>query len=203
MTLSAPGTSDGRVVPVFVRGSAFLERAYALAVEAHGPQRRATDRRLFLEHVVEVAALLKDAGFDEELVAVGLLHDAVERGTASEASVRARIGDDVGALVMALTEDDAISAFDQRKAALRAQVGAAGARALAVFAADKLSDIRGLRRGLDASSDTIETRMGTTTTLMAAHYRESVETIEAGDPSSPFIGELHQELALLTTRVAG
>jgi (p)ppGpp synthase/HD superfamily hydrolase len=180
-------------------GSALLERAYALAVEAHGSQRRATDQRLFLEHVVEVATLLHDAGSDEELIAVGLLHDAIERGTATETGVRAEMGDGICSLVMALTEDRSLESFAERKQALRAQVRAAGPRAITVFAADKLSDIRGLQRGIDTSSESLEARMGTTIAAMAGHYRESVQMIEACDPSSCFIPALRQELRSLTT----
>jgi guanosine-3',5'-bis(diphosphate) 3'-pyrophosphohydrolase len=180
--------------------SALLERAYTLAVEAHGSQRRATDQRLFVEHVVEVAVLLHFAGLDEELIAVGLLHDAIERGTATEAGVRAEMGDDICSLVMKLTEDRSIESFEERKQGLRDQVRAAGPRAIAVFAADKLSDIRGLQRGIDGSTrESIEARMGTTIAAMAGHYRESVEMIEASDPSSCFIAALHQELRRLTT----
>jgi (p)ppGpp synthase/HD superfamily hydrolase len=179
--------------------SALLQRAYVLAAEAHGSQRRATDRHLFVEHVVEVAGLLHDAGFDEELIAVGLLHDAVERGTATEAGVRAEMGGGISSLVMALTEDRSLESFAERKQALRDQVGAAGPRAIAVFAADKLSDIRGLRRGIDTSRDSIEARMGTTIAAMAGHYRESVLMIEASDPSSCFVPALRRGLSSLTT----
>ena len=41
------------------------------------------------------------AGFDERLVAAGLLHDAVERGQSSEAELRTEMDDDICALVMA------------------------------------------------------------------------------------------------------
>jgi len=188
-----------RSVPSLI-DSALLERAYAIAVEAHGSQRRATDQRLFLEHVVEVAVLLHDAGLDEELIAVALLHDAIERGTATEAGVRAEMGDDICSLVIALTEDRSIESFDERKQGLRDQVRAAGPRAIAVFAADKLSDIRGLQRGIDASTrESIEARMGTTIAAMAGHYQESVQMIEASDPSSCFIAALRRQLRSLTT----
>ena len=99
-----------------------LQRAYALAAEAHGSQRRATDQRLFVDHVLEVATLLHDAGFDKELIAAGLMHDAVERGTATERGVRAEMGDAIASLVMALSEDRPVESFAARKAGLRAQV---------------------------------------------------------------------------------
>ena len=66
-----------------------------------------------------------------------------------------------------------------------------------IFAADKLSDIRGLRRGIDRFSDSLEARIGTTVDGMAGHYRESVEMIEASHPDSTFVPTLLAELAEL------
>jgi hypothetical protein len=185
--------------PAWVADSPLLARAYALAAEAHGSERRATDQALFVDHVLEVATLLHDAGFDEELIAAGLLHDAVERCTLTEKHLRAEMGDGISSLVLALTEDGAIESFAERKEALREQVKAAGARAITIFAADKLSDIRGLRRGIDGFGHSIEARMGTTIDGMAGHYRESVEMIEVSEPDSDFVPALREELESLAT----
>ena len=180
--------------PVWIAESQALARAYLLAASAHGSQQRATDGAPFLDHVLEVATFLRDAGFDEELIAAGLLHDAVERGTLTEERLREEMGDVISSLVLALTEDSSIESFAQRKAALRDQVSASGQRAITIFAADKLSDINGLRRGIERFGDSIETRMGTTVDGMAGHYRESVEMIEANHPRSAFVPALHAEL---------
>src|SRR5262245_32441455 len=75
--------------PPWIAASPRLARASALAAEAHAAQHRPSDDRPFIEHVVEVATLLHDAGLDEKLVAIGLLHDAVERGTLTEDGLRA------------------------------------------------------------------------------------------------------------------
>jgi (p)ppGpp synthase/HD superfamily hydrolase len=176
--------------PEWISESPLLTRAYALAESAHGSQQRATDGHTFLDHVTEVGALLHDAGFDDELIAAGLLHDAVERGTLSEDELRAEVGEEISAVVLALTEDAAIESFAERKAALRDQVAAAGGRALTVFAADKFSDILGLRRGIDEFGSSVEERMGTTIASRAGHYRESVEMIEAGPAGSVFLPAL-------------
>ena len=93
------------------------------------------------------------AGFDDELVAVGLLHDAVERGTLSEEELRDEMGASISSLVLILSEDPAIESFDRRKAGLRDQVAAAGGWAVTVYAADKLSDILGLRRGIETAGE--------------------------------------------------
>lgn len=191
--------SEAVSLPGWVAGSPLLARAHALAAESHGSQQRATDRAPFLDHVVEVGALLDDAGRDETLIAAGLLHDAVERGSLTERRLRAEMGNGIASLVLAVTEDSAISSFDERKRALREQVRAAGTRAITIFAADKLSDIRGLRRGMTWFPDSIEARMGTTIDGMAGHYRESVEMIEASEPDSEFVAALRAELESLMT----
>ena len=179
-----------------------MASAYALAVEAHGSRRRAADQALFLEHVLEVATLLRDAGVDEELIAAGLLHDAVERGTLTTEALLATMSAEVSALVLSLTEDASIASFDERKAGLRQQVSAAGVNALTIFAADKLSDIGGLSRGIELYTDSIESRIGTTVVAMAGHYRESVEMIERRHPECVFIPALRENQRQLEVRVA-
>jgi hypothetical protein len=182
------------LAPAWIADSPFLAQAYSLAESAHRSQRRPTDGRPFLDHTIEVATFLHEAAFDDELVAVGLLHDAVERGTLSEETLRSEMGEAIASLVLALTEDATIESFDERKAALRDQVRAGGGLAVTVFAADKLSDIVGLRRGIEKFGAEIEQRMGTTVAGMAGHYRESVELIELARPGSAFLPALRVQL---------
>jgi HD domain len=206
-----PGGGDRAALPAvdaaararseWIGGSPVLARAYSLAETAHRSQTRATDGRPFLDHVTEVAGLLEREGFDEDLVAAGLLHDSVERGTLTEEALRSHMSPAVCELVLALTEDSTIASFSERKAALRDQVGAAGDRALTIFAADKLSDVLGLRRGIQTFGGAVEERMGASIRSMAGHYRESVELIEAGRPGSTFLPELHAQLDCLEAEI--
>ncbi len=187
--------------PQWIMGSPLLSQAYSLAEAAHGSQRRASDGRYFLDHVLEVAGMLHQAGFDDELVAVGLLHDAVERGTLSEEDLKERMGASICSLVLTLSEDARIASFNWRKAGLRHQVESAGGLAVTVYAADKLSDIRGLRRGIETRGDGLEERMGTSVASMTTHYRESVEMIESVRPGSAFLPALGLELERLEADV--
>jgi len=189
-------TSDDQTLPApaWIADSPLLAQAYSLAESAHRSQRRPTDGRPFLDHATEVATFLHEAAFDDELVAVGLLHDAVERGTLSEETLRSEMSEAIASLVLALTEDATIDSFDERKAALRDQVRGAGGLAVTVFAADKLSDIVGLRRGIQKFGEEIEKRMGTSVMSMAGHYRESVELIELARPGSAFLPALRVQL---------
>lgn len=194
----------GLAAPVWIAESPLLERAYALATVAYGAQRRPADCRPFLDHAMEVAGFLNEAGFDEALVAAGLLHDAVERGELSAEELNGEMEEQISSLVLELTEDVAIESFEERKAALRQQVRAAGGRALTVFAADKLSDIVGLRRGIQESGlRSVEGRIGTSVGSMADHYRESVELIEAERPGSAFLPALRVQLAGLAVEADG
>lgn len=182
-------------MPQWVMEEPVLAAAYRLAESAHGSRPRATDGRPFLDHVTEVATLLHRADFDTELVCVGLLHDSVERGTLAEETLRSEMSESVSALVMALSEDPMIESFAARKAALRDQVAAAGDRAMIVFAADKLSDILALRRGLRTFGlASLEARLGTSVLSMARHYEESVELVESATPGSTFLPLLRDEL---------
>ncbi len=200
LNASHPSTRSGRgpgkfaPPPDWIADSPLLSRAHALAAEAHDAQQRATDQAPFLSHVVEVGQLLHDAGYDAQLVAAGLLHDAVERGTLREARLHAEVDAEISALVLALTEDAEIDSFADRKQALREQVEAAGSEAITIFAADKLSDIRGLKRGIDVSRDSTEARIGTTVEAMAGHYRDSVAMIEQREPDLVFVVALRAEL---------
>ncbi len=200
--MAAPRTRLHTNPQEWISQSAQVASAFALAKEAHGSQRRATDRALFLDHVLEVAVTLHDEGERDELVAAGLLHDSVERGTLTPQRLRQEMGDEVTEVVLALSEDESIASFSERKAALRKQVEAAGPDALTVFAADKLSDIRGLRAGLGLDSGSIEERMGITVAGMTEHYRESVDLIESAAPELAIISALRRELGDLALQDA-
>ena len=184
----------------WIADSPLLAQACALAEGAHRSQNRSTDGRPFLDHVTDVAGLLRGAGFDQELIAVGLLHDSVERGTLTEPQLREEMGDEIASLVMTLSEDPTVQPFAARKAALRRRVAEGGVRAVTVFAADKLSDIRGLRSGIAIFGDSIEQRMDSDVGALVHHYRMSVELIEAVDPACVFLPALRLQLTRLPQR---
>jgi hypothetical protein len=71
-----------------------------------------------------------------------------------------------------------------------------------IFAADQLSDIRGLARGVDLFEYSIEARIGTSVEAMTGHYEDSVTTIERADPDCTFMPALHAELTALKTAAA-
>ena len=67
-----------------------IERAYAVAEEAHAGQQRDSGDP-YIQHPLSVALLLADIGMGPDTVAAGLLHDVVEdTGIALESLVEDR-----------------------------------------------------------------------------------------------------------------
>lgn len=175
------------LAPDFVRGSVLLEGAFRFARVAYrGAGRRGEAK---LRHSVEAARLLHEAGFEEEVVAAGLLHDVVEATASQLSQVSERFGSRVAALVEAMTEDDRIESFEERKAEHRARVTAHGSHAAAIYAADKLAKMPHLRADPGSASE-----------RQLAHYQQTVEALSAGHPDLPFLGDLERELAALAVQ---
>ncbi|MQA76024.1 MAG: HD domain-containing protein [Solirubrobacterales bacterium] len=176
--------------PFAVRGP-LTRAALAWARELHGGQTRAVDRAPFILHPLEVAALLFGRDFDDEVVAAGLLHDAVEDTDVGVDEIRARLGDRVAEIVGALTEDVAIGDYAERKAALREAAAAAGPDAHAVFAADKVAKARELR----AQAARAERSLDEPELLhRLAHYEESLRMLESVARGLALVGQLSFEL---------
>lgn len=93
-----------------------IEQARAFALQAHeGQMRKVRDVPMF-EHLEEVAFLLKDAGYSDETVAAGYLHDVVEDTKVTIEQVRAVFGEKVASIVAGHTEDKTKS-WEERKQA--------------------------------------------------------------------------------------
>jgi len=122
-----------------------LQSAFQAALAAHDGQLR-IDGEPYMAHPLAVCELLAAAGEGETVLAAALLHDAVEHSDLLVDDVVVRFGVEVGALVGALTEDDAIADWTERKDALRTRVAVAGEPAVAIYAADKLANLEVMRR---------------------------------------------------------
>ena len=181
-TLIAMGRTD------FVERSPLTRDALAFAALRHEGQTRDIGDMPFVTHPVEVACLLHEAGYSDEVVAAGVLHDVLEDTDVQRAELEARFGAEVASLVAAVTDDPSIEDHTERKAALRHQVARAGEEAAAVFDADKVSKARELRararHGRFQRSD--EGKLG--------HYRASLDMLSELIPGHPLVEQLREEL---------
>lgn len=168
------------------------------AERMHAGQRR-SDGTPFILHPLEVASLLHEAGAEDDVIAAGVLHDLIEKADVAATELRERFGSRVTSLVLAVSDDDRIIGYGERKAALRQQVAGAGEDALTLFAADKLSKLRELRR--EAAADSTAGRApGRVRKLRARrlrHYCRSLALLQERMPESTLVTELRNELDAL------
>jgi (p)ppGpp synthase/HD superfamily hydrolase len=180
-------------IPSFMADLPRARRALAYAQECHAGQQRDSDHAPFIIHPLEVAALLHNTGHPETVVTAGILHDTLEDTEAEPDDIAARFGDDVAALVRAMTEDPAIEPYEARKGALREQIAAFGPDAAAVYAADKVAKVRELRARLGRDPGLLEGE-DDSPRLRLGHYEQSLEMLEQVAPDHPLVRQLRFEL---------
>jgi (p)ppGpp synthase/HD superfamily hydrolase len=182
----------------FVERSPLTRDALDFANARHAGQTRDLDDMPFMTHPLEVACLLHESGYSDEVVAAGVLHDVLEDTDAERQELEARFGGGVAELVEAVSDDPAIEDHEERKAALRLQVARAGECAAVVFAADKVSKARELR--VRASRGRFERSKDDS---KVAHYEASLEMLAGLIPGHRLVDQLRMELEALHALPAG
>jgi (p)ppGpp synthase/HD superfamily hydrolase len=146
----------------------------------HGPRREGdTD----IDHPVAVARILDEAGFEEEVVAAALLHDVIEDTRTGIEEIRDRFGEPVASLVAAMTENEEIDDYRERKAEARRRIREDGRGAAAIYAADKLATTRRL---VDADERIAPDRLD--------HFGRTLDDLRRTHPTLPFLGDLRLAL---------
>ena len=178
----------------FVERSPLTRDALIFAADRHAGQTRDSGGVPFVTHPVEVACLLHESGYSDEVVAAGVLHEVLEDTDVEKEELASRFGERVAGLVAAVSDDPSIENGAERKAALRRQVAASGEEAGVIFAADKVSKARELRQRLsdDHVSDADRAKLD--------HYRASLEMLDGLVPGLDLLERLRSELAGLDLR---
>ena len=176
--------------------SGLVRDALEAARDAHAGQiRNGSGGAPYIEHPLAVADLLAEHGFADEVLAAALLHDVVEESDTGVSQIGARFGEPVAALVDALTDAEEIEDYERRKDAHRAQVEAAGSDALAIYAADKLTNIRALRRVYAEEGETVGEELKAPLGVKIAVWESDVDLLRRTAPGLPYLTELEGQLA--------
>ena len=161
-----------------------------------GQHRKQTDEQ-FVEHPIAVARLLEECGCDDTVIVAAYLHDVVEKTKVESPEIRERFGEDVAAIVDALTEDPALDGYEERKRALRAQVLAAGHTPTLIYAADRVANLRDWRTVAPERRPEIADRLGTSLGARLRLWGEDLDELTAFDPDLAFLAEVELELRAL------
>ncbi|WP_311769627.1 HD domain-containing protein [Listeria rocourtiae] len=130
------------------------QRASDFAEQAHQMQRRKITGEPYFSHPRNVAHLLRDAGFRDEVVAAGFLHDVVEDTPVTLDEIRADFGDEVAELVASHTEDK-LQPWEARKSHTIEVVRTGTLEQKAIIVADKLDNLQSVKYALSSEGDRV------------------------------------------------
>lgn len=171
--------------------------ALRFARRVHLGQYRKQTGEQFVEHPIAVAKLVADAGYDGPLIAAAYLHDVVEKTDVSLDEIRERFGPRVAALIDCLSEDPDIEGYGDRKRALRRGILDSGADPVAIYAADRVANMRDWLKVAPEDRPACGERLGTTLKERLELWTEDVEELHDLNPETPFLSEIQADLAEL------
>jgi len=179
--------------------SELLHRAVEFAATKHeGQWRKHPHKNIpYISHPVCVGLTLQRAGYADEVVAAGILHDVVEDCGVSPEAVADLFGERISYLVRQVSEPDRTVDWSERKRLYREVLEKADTDAVAVAAADHLHNIQSLIQGMAAD---IRMRRSFTVKLedRLGHEKACLEIVERRLPGQ-LADELGQAVAELTS----
>lgn len=181
-----------------------VREALSLARRVHADESRddGNGPTPFMDHLLAVGNELARDGYPEGVVAAGLLHDTVESGGLEIDDVRGAFGDSVAHLVDALSERPEIDAYAERKDDLRRRVAHAGPDAQAIYAADKLSNMRALRDGYAVRGEAVDAKLKVSLDEKVQVWEADLEMLAENSPGVPVVDRLAEALAGLRSERA-
>jgi len=180
--------------------SPLVREALALAHELHlGDWRETGSGKVpFIDHPLAVGELLAEESFAEEVLATGLLHDALEYSFIRLAELRERFGVDVAAVVYAMTENTELEDYEMRKREVRGRVAAVGADAWMVFAADKLANVAVLREAYAIEGENVDEDLPVNLDRKIPVWEEDLEMLfKETDEDTPLVDRFADEMVAL------
>jgi guanosine-3',5'-bis(diphosphate) 3'-pyrophosphohydrolase len=143
----ASGAKSGeneRVVDPELSPGSFLEALNFAALRHRSHRRKGRAGAPYVNHLIEVAHILTSHGLERTvLLCAAVLHDVIEDGAASADELCARFGNRVTAIVLEVTDDDALPFWERKLAQIR-NAPALSEDAQHLRVADKISNLRGI-----------------------------------------------------------
>ena len=122
-----------------------MDAAY-FAADKHAMQRRkGVAAEPYINHLLEVAALVANATTEPDVPAVisALLHDCIEDAGVTQEEIAERFGDEIAGVVAEVTDDKSLKK-EERKRLQVANAPKKSPRAVLVKMADKVSNLRAI-----------------------------------------------------------
>ena len=184
--------------------SEVIARALAKATDAHAGQvRNGSGGLSYIEHPRMVAATLAQLGYPDSTLAAALLHDVVEDSDTTVEDLRGEFSDVIAGLVAALSDDETIENYCERKDEHRGRVAGVDGDALAIYAADKLTNLTTLHETIareDPAKVADEFRVPLE--LKVEVWEADSRMLHREAPDLPLLGRLDGAISLLREDLA-
>ena len=123
-----------------------IEKAKHFAIKAHrGQVRKSEPEKPMIIHPINVANILKEYEFDENVICAGYLHDVVEDTEYTIEDIENNFGKDVASLVSGASEPDKSLSWEDRKKHTIGIIKTLDLRHKALICADKISNLEDMR----------------------------------------------------------
>ncbi|KPJ53094.1 hypothetical protein AMJ39_05770 [candidate division TA06 bacterium DG_24] len=135
--------------------SALIHRALDYAARTHEGQYRKNPEAVipYVSHCAMVGLILQRAGFDEEVVAAGILHDTCEDRGVDRTELAELFGERIADLVLDVSEEDRSLPWKERKRRYLDRLRSAQPEAIAISVADKIHNLYSLLASLETGAE--------------------------------------------------
>lgn len=130
------------------------EEAKLFAIKAHRGQRRKSAKELpMIIHPINVSQILEEYGYDDSVIAAGLLHDIVEDTNYTIEDIEKHFTKDIASLVHGASEPDKSLSWEIRKEHTINECKNLSLRHKVIICADKISNLEDLRNLSESSGE--------------------------------------------------
>jgi (p)ppGpp synthase/HD superfamily hydrolase len=154
-----------------------IEKALQLAAKAHEGQYRKQSRIPYITHPVAVGMILMKAGYEEIIIAAGILHDSVEDTELTLAQLHNAFGLRIASIVEGCSEPDKSLPWETRKKHSIEFLKTASEEIRAVACADKLHNIRSIIADYNQDGDRVWQKFNRGKTQQEWYYRRIIESL--------------------------
>ena len=156
-----------------------IDLAKSFAEKAHQGQLRKISGASYFTHLENVAFILGNAGFSNEVVAAGYLHDIIEDTNVTKTQLLRLFGHEIVQLVIANTEDKSLE-WEVRKGKMIVKTKTASIQIKALIAADKLDNSHDLLQQYQKHGDKVWSYFNRGYEKQAWYYHHLVDALYDG-----------------------
>lgn len=170
-----------------------IEKALQVASQAHENQYRKNTKIPYIIHPVAVGMILMKAGYGNDLIAAGILHDTVEDTPLSLNDIEQLFGKKIAEIVAGCSEPDKSLPWEDRKKHTIEFLKTASIEIRVVVCADKLHNVKSILNDYEQLGDEVWKRFKRGEQYQKWYYKNMIQSL--GNQSSfPLLKELQIEV---------